>query len=97
MLLLNVLSNKKGNFSILYFVLYLVILFNKLLAYRSLKITLKYIQLLDVPQEERFISKIANNAKEAKELVELGFTFVTGEYDDGGKIFKKRDLSYLGS
>ena len=29
--------------------------------------------------------------------MELGFTFVTGEYDNGGKIFKKRDLLYLGS
>jgi hypothetical protein len=37
------------------------------------------------------------NVKEATKLIELGFEYVTGEYDDGGKIFKKRDLSYLGS
>jgi hypothetical protein len=64
---------------------------------RSLKTTLKYIQLVDVPQEERFISKVAVNVKEATELIELGFEYVTGEYDDGGKIFRKRKISYLGS
>jgi hypothetical protein len=37
------------------------------------------------------------NVKEAAELVELGFEYVTGEYDDGGKLFKKKKLSYLGS
>ena len=58
---------------------------------------MRYIQLVDIPQEERFISKVAMNVKEAAELVELGFEYVTGEYDDGGKLFKKRDLSYLGS
>ena len=37
------------------------------------------------------------NAEEAVELVELGFEYVTGEYNDGGKIFRKRDFSLLGS
>jgi hypothetical protein len=58
---------------------------------------IRYVRLVGRSEEERFISKIANNAKEAVELLELGFEYVTGEYDDGGKIFKKRDLSYLGS
>lgn len=68
-----------------------------LLGHRSIVNTERYIQLVELPQEERFISKIAINAKEAVELVKLGYEYVTGEYDDGGKIFKKRDLSYLGS
>ena len=68
-----------------------------LLGHRNPKTTYRYIQFVELPQEERFISKIANNAKEAVDLVKLGFDYVTGEYDDGGKIFKKRDLSYLGS
>jgi len=63
-------------------------LFEKLIAYRSLKIKLKYIQLADVPQKERFISKVAMNVKEATELIELGFEYVTEEYSDGGKIFR---------
>ena len=69
----------------------------QLLGHRSIKTTLKYIQLVDIPQEERFISKVAVNVKEATELIELGFEYVTGEYDDGGKIFRKRKISYLGS
>ena len=69
----------------------------QLLGHRSIKTTLKYIQLADVPQEERFISKVAVNVKEATELIELGFEYVTGEYGDGGKIFRKRKISYLGS
>jgi integrase len=69
----------------------------QLLGHRSIKTTLRYIQLVDIPQEERFISKVAMNVKEATELIELGFEYVTGEYDDGGKIFRKRKISYLGS
>lgn len=68
-----------------------------LLGHRSVATTERYIQCIEIPSEERFISKIANDAKEAVELVKLGFDYVTGEYDDGGKIFRKRDLSYLGS
>jgi hypothetical protein len=34
------------------------------------------------------------NVKEAAELVELGFEYVTGEYDDGGKLFKKESVIF---
>jgi len=37
------------------------------------------------------------NVKEAAELTELIFEYVTGEYSDGGKIFRKRKITYLGS
>jgi len=33
---------------------------------------------------------VAKNVEEAKKLVKVGFEYVTGEYDDGGKIFRKR-------
>jgi len=36
-----------------------------------------------------FICKVATNTTEACNLVEDGFTFVTDEYSDGGKIFRK--------
>ena len=35
------------------------------------------------------MSKIARNVKEACALVNAGFEYVTGEYKDGGKIFRK--------
>jgi hypothetical protein len=33
--------------------------------------------------------KVASNVEEALKLVEVGFEYVTGEYSDGGKIFRK--------
>ena len=37
-----------------------------------------------------FITRIAKSAKEACSFIEVGFEYVTGEYIDGGKIFRKR-------
>jgi RecB family endonuclease NucS len=34
--------------------------------------------------------KTAKNVAEATGLIEAGFEYVTGEYNDGGKIFRKR-------
>lgn len=34
--------------------------------------------------------KVANNVEEATKLIEVGFEYVTGDYNDGGKIFRKR-------
>jgi len=69
----------------------------QLLGHRNIKTTLRYIQLVNLPQEEKFICKVAKDANQATELIEAGFEYVTGEYDDGGKLFRKRKLSYLGS
>jgi len=55
--------------------------------------TLLYVQLdkkLFKDMDDSFITRIAHNAQEACGLVEVGFGYVTGEYSDGGKIFKKR-------
>jgi len=40
--------------------------------------------------DESFICKVAHNVGEAVALIEAGFEYVTGEYNDGGKIFRKR-------
>jgi len=37
-----------------------------------------------------FTVRVANNVEEACRLIETGFEYVTGEYADGGKIFRKR-------
>lgn len=55
--------------------------------------TLLYVQLdqkLFQGMDDSFITRIAHNVQEAAALVEVGFEYVTGEYDDGGKIFRKR-------
>jgi hypothetical protein len=40
--------------------------------------------------KDEFTVKVAKNVEEACALVEAGFKHVTGEYSDGGKIFRKR-------
>ena len=37
-----------------------------------------------------FYAAIANTPDEAIKLIEAGFDYVTGEYHDGGKLFRKR-------
>jgi len=37
-----------------------------------------------------FYVKVARKVEEACKLVEVGFEYVTGEYEDGGKIFRAR-------
>jgi hypothetical protein len=44
-----------------------------------------------------YVCKVAENAQDAVYLIELGFEYVACEYDDGGKLFKKKKLLYLGS
>jgi hypothetical protein len=39
---------------------------------------------------DQFISKVAHNVEETCKLADFGFDYVTREYDDGGKIFRKR-------
>ena len=40
--------------------------------------------------EDNFHTAIATNVKEVCKLIEAGFEYVTGEYSDGGKVFRKR-------
>ena len=65
----------------------------KLLGHKQIRNTLKYINLENMlfPEtDDQYTVKVANNVKEATGLIEVGFEYVTGEYDDGGKIFRKR-------
>ncbi|MCJ7561277.1 hypothetical protein MUO79_11795 [Candidatus Bathyarchaeota archaeon] len=61
----------------------------KLLGHENIKNTLIYTQILPFKEDEQIICKVATNATEACKLIENGFTYVTGEYSDGGKIFRK--------
>jgi len=64
-----------------------------ILGHRAIKSTMTYIKIENAlfiqGKTEQFYSKVAKNTKEACELVETGFEYVTGEYVDGGKIFRK--------
>lgn len=65
----------------------------KVLGHKSVNNTLIYIDLESVifrKTSDRFTVRVANNMGEACALAEAGFEYVTGEYKDGGKIFRKR-------
>ncbi|MEM3378581.1 MAG: site-specific integrase, partial [Candidatus Bathyarchaeia archaeon] len=64
------------------------------LGHKEIDNTLVYIQIdkalfQNVPNDQ-FITRVAHNTEEACKLIEAGFEYVTGEYNDGGKIFRKR-------
>ena len=59
----------------------------KLLGHKNIKNTLIYTQLVDFGDEE-FICKVAENIKEAKELIEGSYEYVTEM--DHIKLFRKR-------
>ena len=61
------------------------------LGHKSIKNTLIYIQLEEAifkEESDEYICKVAKNLDEAKELIELGFEYVTEM--DGFKLFRKR-------
>ena len=64
----------------------------RLLGHKSIQNTLIYIELeakMFNSSNDEYTTRIATNAGEACSLIEVGFEYVTGEYADGGKIFKK--------
>jgi hypothetical protein len=64
------------------------------LGHKDLENTCLYIQLekslfKNLPNDQ-FLTRVAHNTDEACKLIDVGFEFITGEYKDGGKIFRKR-------
>lgn len=59
----------------------------QLLGHRNIHNTLMYTQLVNIRDDE-FVSKVAKTVKEACQLIEAGFEYVTDM--DGMKIFRKR-------
>lgn len=65
----------------------------RLLGHKSIQNTLIYIDLeskLFTSQNDGFTVRVAHDVGEAATLIEAGFEYVTGEYSDGGKLFKRR-------
>jgi integrase len=64
-----------------------------LLGHKQIANTMVYVNLeaaVFTDRNDEFHAAVAKNVAEATSLVEVGFEYVTGEYDDGGKIFRKR-------
>ena len=65
----------------------------RLLGHKNIQNTLIYIDLeekLFGKSSDGFTVRIAHDVGEAASLIESGFGYVTGEYSDGGKLFRKR-------
>lgn len=66
----------------------------RLLGHKNIQNTLIYIDLenkLFNSTNDNFTVRVAHNVGEACQLIEAGFEYVTGEYSDGGKVFRKRN------
>jgi len=66
----------------------------ELLRHRNIRNTLIYITiekgLYGEQSTDEYHVKVAKNVEEAVKLIKVGFEYVTGDYSDGGKIFRKR-------
>jgi hypothetical protein len=60
----------------------------RMLGHKSIKNTLVYTQLIDFPEDEDFICKVAKTVQEASQLIESGFEYVCAI--DDAKLFRKR-------
>jgi integrase len=60
------------------------------LRHKKLETTMHYLRAIILDEDPQYASAIATNVKEAQDLVNNGYEYVTGEYNDGGKIFRKR-------
>ena len=58
------------------------------LGHKNILNTAIYTHLVNF-EADAYNTSVALDVDEARKLVEVGFEFVTGEYDDGGKIFRK--------
>jgi integrase len=65
----------------------------KLLGHKKVETTMIYVNLeqaVFTSKNDEYYVAVAHNIEEACKLVEAGFEYVTGEYAEGGKIFRKR-------
>jgi transcriptional antiterminator len=65
----------------------------QLLGHKNIQSTMVYIHLeaaIFADRNDEFQVVVAKNTQEACKIVKVGFEYVTGDYEDGGKIFRKR-------
>jgi len=65
-----------------------ILLVKQQMGHKKIETTLIYTQLLHLNEEDEYTCKTASNVKEATQLIENGFTYVTEI--DGLKLFRKR-------
>jgi integrase len=60
------------------------------LGHKKIETTMLYTQLVALAEDDEYTCQAVNNANDAKKLIEAGYEYITGTYDDGGKLFRKR-------
>jgi hypothetical protein len=60
------------------------------LGHHNIQSTQIYTHLVNFEDDE-WIVKVAHNVDEVCNLVKVSFQYVTGDYTDGEKIFRKRE------
>ena len=58
------------------------------LGHKSILTTTIYTHIINFDADS-YYTEVAQNTKQARNMLEAGFEYVTGEYADGGKIFRK--------
>ena len=66
-----------------------ILLVKQRLGHKKLETTMFYVQLINFNEEEEYTCKTATNAKEAQDLIEHGFTYITTT-PDALMLFRKR-------
>jgi integrase len=71
-----------------------IVYVQQLLGHKDIRNTMIYINIehaiFGAGDNDEFTVRVANDVKGACTLAEAGFEYITGEYNDGGKIFRKR-------
>jgi integrase len=71
-----------------------IVYVQQFLGHKDVRNTMIYINIehaiFGAGDNDEFTVRIATDVKEACALTQVGFEYITGEYDDGGKIFRKR-------
>jgi len=60
------------------------------LRHKKLQTTLHYLEGMDLDEDPTYEHRIALDVKQACAYIDEGYEYVTGNYNDGGKIFRKR-------
>jgi hypothetical protein len=64
-----------------------------LLGHKNIQNTIVYVNLekaVFASRDDEFHMHVAKSTDEACKLIRVGFEYVAGDYNDGGKIFRKR-------
>ena len=67
-----------------------ILLVKQQLGHKKIETTMIYTQLINFNENEDYTCKTATTPKESAELIEHGFEYITGTFEDGGKQFRKR-------